>query len=103
MGSYSLTASSVGTAATKNLDWQAAKYTSYGVTGSSSGTFTYTIEGTLDDLQFVTAPTWFAMSSATTTNSSLSQYQGPLAAIRLNVSALSSAVLSMDILQGIGG
>ncbi len=102
MGSYSITASSVGTAAVQNLDWMSAKYVSYGVTGSSSGTFTFTVEGTLDDLQKVTSPTWFAMSSATTANSSLSLFQGSLAGIRLNVSALSSAALSMDIDQGIG-
>lgn len=85
-----------------NLDWMAAKFTSWAVTGSSSGTFTWTTEGTLDDLQQVTSPTWFALSSATTTNSSINLYQGPLAGIRLNPSAVSSAALTLRTLQGIG-
>ncbi len=87
-----------------NLDWMAAKRTSWGVTGSSSGTFTYTVEGALDDLQSTPAASvaWFALSSATTTNSSINTYAGPLAGIRLNPSAVSSAVLVLRVLQGIG-
>lgn len=85
-----------------NLDWMSAKFTSWAVTGSSSGTFTWTAEGTLDDLQQVASPTWFALSSATTANSSINLYQGPLAGIRLNPSAVSSAALILRILQGIG-
>jgi len=81
-----------------------AKYTSFAVTGSSSGTFTYTVEGALDDLQQVSSNNvvWFALSSATTTNSSINLFQGPLGGIRLNASAVSSAVLSIRIMQGIG-
>ena len=87
-----------------NLDYMAAKYTSFAVTGSSSGTFTYTVEGALDDLQQVSSANvvWFALSSATTTNSSINLFQGPLGGIRLNASAVSSAVLTLRIIQGIG-
>jgi hypothetical protein len=46
---------------------------------------------------------WHRVSSATTANSSLSLYQGPLGGVRLNASALSSAVLTLRTLQGIGG
>jgi hypothetical protein len=101
----SVTASSVGTSRAANLDWQAAKRVSYAVTGSSSGTFTYTIEGSIDDLQATPAASvaWFGLSSATTANSSLSLYQGPLGGIRLNAAAVSSAVLTLRVLQGIGG
>jgi hypothetical protein len=55
------------------LDWLAATYVTYAVIGSSSGAFTFTIEGTPDDLQATPAASaaWFAMSSATTGNSSL--------------------------------
>lgn len=110
--SRSITSVSSGTLISNalNLDYNSAKFTSFGVTGSSSGTFTYTIEGALDDLtQFSSVGTssaatlfWFALSSATTTNSSLSVYQGPLAAIRVNASAMSSAILTLRSLQGIG-
>ena len=87
-----------------NLDYMSAKFTSFAVTGSSSGTFTYTVEAALDDLQQVSSNNvaWFAMSSATTANSSINLYQGPLGGIRLNASAVSSAVLAMRIMQGIG-
>jgi len=100
-----ITLSSVGTSRALNLDYMSAKYTSFAVTGSSSGTFTYTVEGTLDDLQQVAAVnvSWVAInSSATTANSSINLYQGPLAGIRLNASAISSAALTMKVLQGIG-
>lgn len=97
------TLSSVGTGRAVNLDYMSAKYTSFAVTGSSSGTFAVLVEGTLDDLQQVASPTWFAVSSATlAANSSINIYQGPLAGIRMNSTALSSAVLTMRILQGIG-
>src|SRR5260370_30675934 len=48
-----------------NLDWQSAKFTSFAVTGSSSGTFTYTVEGAIDDLEQTSAANvaLFALSS----------------------------------------
>ena len=101
----STTLSSVGTGRAVNIDWQAAKFTTYAVTGSSSGSFTYTIEATPDDVQQTPAASvaWFALSSATTSNSSLSIFTGPIGAIRLNASAISSAILTLKVLQGIGG
>lgn len=99
------TLSSVGTGRTVNLDWMSGRYTSFAVTGSSSGAFSVTVEGTLDDLQQTTAAsvTWFTLSSgAITTNSSLNLYQGPLAGIRMNSTAVSSAILTLRILQAIG-
>src|SRR5262249_6410894 len=97
-------ASSSSPSTAMNLDWMGAKYTSFSVTGSSSGTFTYTIEGTIDDLMFVSAAngSWFALSSATTANSTVGLYQGPLGGIRVNPSAMSSAVLTLRVAQGIG-
>ncbi|AWM07631.2 hypothetical protein [Bradyrhizobium symbiodeficiens] len=97
-----LTSSSIGRAI--NLDWMSSKFTSWTVTGSSSGTFTYTVEGALDDLQptATASVAWFALSSATTANSSLNIVTGPLAAIRLNLSAASSAIVTLRVLQGIG-
>ena len=79
------TLSSVGVSRAINLDWMAGKYTTFSVTGSSSGAFTFVIEATADDLQATPAASvaWFALSSATTANSSLSLYQGPLGGIRV--------------------
>lgn len=96
-----VTLSSVGVSRAVNLDWGAAPRVSYSVTGSSSGTFTYTVEAAIDDLQLVPSGSvsWTALSSATTANSSIGLYQGPLAGIRLNVAAISSATLSLRVLQ----
>ena len=102
MGQPILTSiSSVGVSRAVNLDWGAAPRVSFSVTGSSSGTFSYVVEGVIDDLQQVASANvaWTALSSATTANSSLNLYQGPLAAIRLNVAAISSATLSLRVLQ----
>jgi len=101
----STTLSSVGTSRAVNIDWQAAKFTTYAVTGSSSGGFTFTVEGTPDDVQQTAAASvgWFALSSATTANTSLSVFMGPLGAIRVNASAISSAILTLRVLQGTGG
>jgi hypothetical protein len=99
------TLSSVGTSRAVNLDWMSGRYVSFAVTGSSSGSFTYTVEATLDDIQQTPAAsvTWFTLSSsAFTANSSINLFQGPLGAIRANASAISSATLSLRILQGIG-
>ena len=100
----SVTLSSSSISRSVNLDWASAKFTSWAVTGSSSGTFTYTVEGALDDVQLLPAASvaWFSLSSATTANSSINIFSGALAAIRLNASAVSSALLNLRILQGIG-
>jgi hypothetical protein len=96
--------SSVGVSRAVNVDWMASKFTSYAVTGSSSGTFAYVIEGAIDDLMQTPAASvaWFALSSVTTANSSINLYQGPIAGLRINASAISSAVLTLRLLQGIG-
>lgn len=103
--------SSVGVTTPFNLDYMGSKYISFAVTGSSSGTFAYVVEGTVDDVtQFSSAGTssaatlmWFTLSSGIhTANSSMNVYQGPLAAVRLNSSAISTATLTFRSLQGIG-
>ena len=102
----SVTLSSSGISRAVNLDWASGKFTSWSVSGSSSGTFSYSVEAALDDIQVLPAASiaWLPLSSATlTANSSINLYQGPLAAIRLNAAAMSSAVLTLRILQGIGG
>ena len=100
-----ITLSSSGISRALNLDWMSSKFTSFAVTGSSSGTFSVTVEAALDDIQVLPAAAiaWFALSTAALiANSSINLYQGPLAAIRLNASAMSSAVLTLRVLQGIG-
>ena len=93
------TLSSVGTGRPVNLDWMSAKYTSFVVTSTAAS---YFVEGTLNDLQLSSSPTWFTLSSATlTANSSINLYTGPLAGIRLN-STTSGGTLTLSILQGIG-
>ena len=97
-----VTLSSSGISRAVNLDWMSGKFTSWSVTGS--GTFTYTVEAALDDLQQTPAANvvWLPLSSAQTANSSINIVGGPLAGIRLNASAMSSATLTLRILQGIG-
>jgi hypothetical protein len=97
--------SSVGNTGPINLDWRNAGFTGVSVTGSSSGTFAYTIQTTLDDLMLTPASqvSWISDPNATalTSNSSgIYLYQQPLAGIRLASTALSSAVLTMKITQG---
>jgi hypothetical protein len=105
MAIATITLSSSGISSPQNLDWEAAKYTAFGVTGSSSGTFTYTVEGAFDDLTKTASASviWFALSSAMTANSTAMVFLGPLGGIRLNAAAISSATLTLKILQGIGG
>ena len=101
----SVTVSSVGTSRTVNLDWMNGAPTAVSVTGSSSGTFAYSIQTTLDDPMFVASSvvSWITDPNATalTSNSSgIFTYTAPLAGIRLNSSALSTAVLVMKVTQG---
>lgn len=101
-----VTLSSVGQTRAINLDWMSGKYTGVSVTGSSSGTFAYTVQYTLDDLMMNTSPSWISDPNATalTSNSSgIYVYTQPIAGIRLNSTAISSATLTLKVNQGIGG
>jgi hypothetical protein len=98
-----VTLSSVGTSPAINLDWRSGAKTAFSITGSSSGTFSVTPEVTLNDLQLSSSPLWIAQSSvALTANTSVWQINGPVAGIRLNASALSSASLTLWTLQDHG-
>jgi hypothetical protein len=98
-----VTLTSSGISRAINLDWMASKFTSYSVAGSASGTFAWTVEAALDDLQQTSSANvqWFTLSSGSA-NSSVSLYQGPLAGIRLNCASLSSATITLRVLEGIG-
>lgn len=104
MGLYKITLSSSTISTPENLDYQSGQPTSFGIAGSSSGTFSATVEGTLADLSLTAsaAVPWFSVSSAITANSSAGVFLGPLAGIRLNVSAASSATINLFVAQGIG-
>jgi hypothetical protein len=81
----------------------AGKPLSFMVSGSSSGTFSYTVEGTLQDITQVASGSlaWASLASGSA-NSSMSVYLGPLAAVRLNVSAASSASVTLRGVEAIG-
>lgn len=99
----SVTLSSVGNTRAVNLDWMGGAPVGVAVTGSSSGTFAYTIQYTLDDVMLSTSQVWIADPGATalTSNSSgIYVYTQPLAAIRLASTAMSSAVLTFKVNQG---
>ncbi len=99
----SVVLSSVGTSASVALDWRSGTKTTFTITGSSSGTFSVTPEVSLDDLQLSLSPVWVAQSSAAiTANTSVWEITGPIAGIRMNASALSSAVLTLRVLQDHG-
>lgn len=80
---------------------------SLAVSGSSSGTFTYAIEYTLDDQPYLTSigstitPVWFPDANlATGSSNGTTNYMFPVAAVRCTVSALSSANVIFRVLQG---
>ena len=103
-----ITLTSVATSTNINLDYRQSPFNvSVAVTGSSSGTFGYTVQYTLDDLQWLAvikstrAAVWcddanlVALSCNYTGN-----YMFPVAAVRLNCTAASSVLLTMCVLQG---
>lgn len=103
-----VTSTSVETSTGIALDYNQSPFNvSVAVTGSSSGTFGYTVQYSLDAPQYLTnmgstrAAVWFddanlaAVSSNGTTN-----YMFPVAQLRLNSTANSSALLTMCIIQG---
>lgn len=102
--SFQLTRSSSGLATPQNLDWMSGKFVTFGIVGSSSGTFSATAEASVQDIENTSssAMQWFAISSAITGNSSACVFQGPISAIRLNVASASSASVSLYGTQGVG-
>jgi hypothetical protein len=101
-----VTLSSLGTSRPVNLDWTNGAPVGVAVTGSSSGTFVYSVQYTLDDLMLTPAANvvWISDPNATalTSNSSgIFTYTAPLAGIRINSSTAPSwAVLTMKVTQG---
>lgn len=106
-----LTLSSVTTSSALNLDYRQSPFNvSIAVTGSSSGTFGYTVQYTLDDPQYLTiigstrSPVWFPDANLTAMScNATGNYMFPIAAVRLNSTAVSSAQLTMCVIQGGNG
>src|SRR5882762_966398 len=87
---------------------------SVAVTGSSSGTFSYTVLYTLDDPQWLASlgpglgsslssrtPVFFADANLGAASSNgTSNYMFPVAGIRLSLTAVSSAQVTMCVIQG---
>ena len=98
-----VTLSSSGIGRAINLDWMSGQATAYTVTFSSSGTAQWTAEGSPNDLNQTSSANalWFSLSSGSA-NSSYSGTLLPLGGIRLNCAALSSATITISVLQGIG-
>ena len=107
MAATTITADSTGPSAAINLDWRGGKPVAISVTGSSSGSFSCAVEYTLDDMQLVPASdaVWVTdanLGTLSANSSAIFTYLQPIAAVRLNVAALSSAVLTMKVNQGEG-
>jgi hypothetical protein len=101
-----VTSTQSGTTRAVNCDWQNGAPIGVSVTGSSSGTFVYTVQYSLDDIMQTPGASvvWVNDPNATalTSNSSgIYVYTQPLAAIRINSStAPSSAVITLKVTQG---
>ena len=104
-----LTLASTTTSRTVNLDYRQTPpfNVSVAVTGSSSGTFTYTVNYTLQDQNYLTqigstlSVVWFADANLNAVSSNgTTNYMFPVAGIQLSATALSSAALVMSVLQG---
>lgn len=108
------TLSSVGVSTPINLDWRGSKpVTAIATLGSTTMTADFTIQYTIDDLQFVSTPSWISVGSSTgssathfsSANADASVTVGflyPIAGLRLSSTAISSSSLTLRALQGAG-
>src|SRR5262249_38090941 len=99
-----VTQSSVGTTRAINCDWMNGAPIGVSVTGSSSGTFAAQVQYTLDDVMLVASSlvSWIPDPNANlpANSSVIFTYTQPLAAIRLNITATSSSVVTFKVTQG---
>lgn len=105
-----ITSTSSGVSRVVNLDYYRNPFNvTVAVTGSTSGTFSYFVEYTLDDQQYLTnigstlAITWISDASLgpTQTANGVTSFTSPVAGVRLTISsAPSSAAVTMRVLQG---
>lgn len=112
-----VTLSSVGVSPPVACNWLGGSPISVGVTASASTmTASFNVQFTLDDLQLSSSPKWMGLSSAfgssaTTFSASAvnfadngfyTTFQGPIGAVRLNASTISSGTLTLKVNQGEG-
>src|SRR5882757_1720703 len=103
-----VTATSVSCSATVNMDYAKNPFNaSVAVTGSSSGTFSYSVLYTLDDQQYLTnigsirALVFFPDANLGAVSSNgMTNYMFPVAGVRLSVTAVSSASVTMCVMEG---
>lgn len=105
MGQVTVTLSSVGNTRAIALDWMNGAPVAVAVTGSTSSSFAYTVQYTMDDVMLTAASavTWISDPGATalTSNSSgIYNYVQPIAGIRLASTTLSSGALTFKVTQG---
>lgn len=73
---------------------------SVGIGVVSTGTATYKVQHTFDNILAGETPTWFDhVDGAKTTNDDFN-YAFPIMAVRLNVTAYTNGVVTMTVLQG---
>lgn len=103
-----ITLSSVTTSTAVWLDYNQSPFNvSVAVTGSSSGTFGYTVQYTLDSPMYLTnigstrAPVWFNDANLVSLSCDFTgNYMFPVAGVRLDSTAVSSAAITMVVMQG---
>ena len=115
MPNFTASLSSVGTSPVANLAWGVGKpVTASVVPGSSTQTSDFMLQFTMDDLQLTAASAvqWQGLSSAvgqpaTHFQSSVcypdgvaNTFLGPVAALRISASALSSGSLKFKVMEG---
>jgi len=94
------TIASVTTSAVLPMDYKQNPF-NVGFAVVVSGTLTYSVEHTFDDILNGATATWFPHSSiAAQTTSKDGNYAFPVTAIRLNVTAYTSGGATMTVLQG---
>jgi hypothetical protein len=72
-----------------------------GIGVTVTGTATYTVEHTFDDILSGVTPVWLPNATlAAATTSQSGNYAFPITAIRLNVTAWTSGTVTMTVLQG---
>lgn len=109
---HAVTLSSVGVSNPVNVNWRGGSPTSIYVSfGSTTMTTDFTVQYTLDDSMLSSTVRWIGVgssvgSSATHFSSANADtgvpigFDAPIAAVRLNSTAISSSTLTLTVLQG---
>ena len=96
----SVTLSSATTSNAIPLDYKQSPF-SVGIGVVSSGTATYKVQHTFDNVLAGDTPTWFDHADGAKTASDDFSYTFPVMAVRLNVTSYTSGNITMTVLQGV--